>query len=85
MPMETINPSIEVLRKGLLQLRRGQVERLSELSLIPATTIWKLRGGHVTNPTINTFSALTKHLPAALEDTSRRVSRSTPKPAGGDV
>lgn len=85
MAMETVTPSIEVLRKGLQQLRRGQVERLSVLSSIPATTIWKLRGGHVTNPTINTFSALSKHLPAALEKDARRGTRPTSKPDGGAV
>lgn len=58
-------PSAADVRAALLPLTLRQIERLSGLSGVPATTIYKVRLGETANPGIETVRKFLPHIDAA--------------------
>jgi predicted transcriptional regulator len=58
-------PSISDVQAALSHLNTGQLTRLSELSGVPFTTIYKIKRGEVRNPGIGTVRKFAPHIEAA--------------------
>lgn len=63
--MDLLITSAEQVRDALKPLTLRQLDRLSELSGVPATTIYKIQRGETTNPGIETVRKFMPHLDAA--------------------
>jgi predicted transcriptional regulator len=63
--MEIIIPSIDEVRARLAPLTLKQLDRLSELSGVPATTIYKIKLGTTTNPGVETLRKFMPHVQEA--------------------
>lgn len=55
-------PSVDEIRAALAPLTLRQIERLSELSGVPAPTIYKVKLGDTTNPGIETVRKFAPHI-----------------------
>jgi predicted transcriptional regulator len=60
-------PSVEQVRAALAPFNLKQIDRLSELSGVPATTIYKIKRGETQNPGIETLRQFLPHVSAALD------------------
>lgn len=60
-------PSIEVVRSRLHELNLRQLARLSELSGVPPTTIYKIQRGETENPGIETVRKFLPHIESVRE------------------
>ena len=69
--MNTPLLSAEQVQAALAPLSLKQVDRLAELSGVPATTIYKIKRGETENPGIETVRKFLPHIEAAA----------TPEPA----
>lgn len=58
-------PSVADIKAALTPLTLRQLNRLSELSGVPATTISKIRRGETGNPGIETVRLFAPHIAAA--------------------
>jgi transcriptional regulator with XRE-family HTH domain len=56
----------EDVRAALSALSLRQIERLAELSGVPATTIYKIKRGETVNPGIDTVRKFMPHVEASL-------------------
>lgn len=65
--MSTI-PSAEDVRAALAPLSLKQLDRLAELSGVPATTIYKVKRGETENPGIETVRKFLGHVAVVLEE-----------------
>lgn len=63
--MSTEIPSALQVRAWLLPLTNRQLQKLSELSGVPFTTLWKIRSGETENPRIESVRSIAPHLSAA--------------------
>lgn len=63
--MQTTTPSAEQVRAALQPLSMKQLARLSELSGVPSTTLYKIKLGTTTNPGIETVRAFVPFISAA--------------------
>ena len=69
--MNTSIPSSIAIKVQLKRLDNVQLQRLSELSGVPFTTLWRCRCGKTTNPGIETVRRFHPYIEAALaEETS---------------
>lgn len=59
-------PSAEQVRAALSPLTMKQLERLEELSGVPATTIYKIKRGETENPGIETLRRFLPHISEAI-------------------
>lgn len=75
--MDTTIPAAAEVVARIEPLTNGQLQRLSELSGVPFTTLWKIRSGETTNPRIDSASKFWPYIEAAQE-----ASGSTPEAAG---
>jgi predicted transcriptional regulator len=66
--MNTIIPSAEDVRARLSPMSYAQVQRLAELSGVPFTTLWKVRGGETKDPRIDTVRQFMPHVEAVLSE-----------------
>lgn len=55
-------PTIEYVRDALASLTLKQLDRLEELSGVPATTIYKIKRGETQNPGIETLRGFLPHI-----------------------
>jgi predicted transcriptional regulator len=55
-------PTIEEVRAALAPLTLKQLDRLGELSGVPATTIYKIKRGETANPGIETVRQFVSHI-----------------------
>lgn len=60
-------PSVEQVRAQLAPLTLKQIDRLAELSGVPATTIYKIKLGTTENPGVETLRKFLPHVRAAAE------------------
>ena len=65
--MELLLPSAEQVRAQLAPLTLKQLDRLAELSGVPATTIYKIKRGETENPGIETLRRFLPHIAGALD------------------
>lgn len=65
--MELTLPSVEQVRAALSPLTMKQLERLEELSGVPATTIYKIKRGETENPGVETLRRFLPHIAAVVE------------------
>lgn len=63
--MDITLPSIADVRAKLAPLTLKQLDRLAELSGVPATTIYKIKRGDTENPGMETVRAFLPHVDAA--------------------
>jgi predicted transcriptional regulator len=63
--MENDFPTIEQVRAALAPLTLRQLDKLGELSGVPATTIYKIKRGETENPGINTVRSFVAHIAEA--------------------
>lgn len=70
--METSLISAEAVRAALAPLTLRQLDRLAELSGVPATTIYKIKRGETSNPGIETVRRFLPHINAAWADPAGR-------------
>lgn len=66
--MDISFPSAEQVRAQLAPLTLRQLDRLSELSGVPATTIYKIKRGETSNPGIETLRKFLPHVQASLAE-----------------
>ena len=66
--MDTNIPSVEEVRAALLPLTLRQIDRLAELSTVPASTISKIKYGATINPGIETVGMFMPHIAAVLRE-----------------
>jgi transcriptional regulator with XRE-family HTH domain len=66
--MKTSILSADDVRTALAALTLRQVDRLAELSGVPATTIYKIRRGETANPGIETVRKFMPHVQASLRE-----------------
>lgn len=66
--MDAQLPSAEEIRGRLAPLTLRQIERLADLSGVPATTIYKIKRGETKNPGVETLRQFMPHVDAALID-----------------
>jgi hypothetical protein len=59
--MTTHIPTCDDLRVVLGRLRHGDLQRLSRVSGVPFSTLWKVRIGETPNPRIGTVRAFWPH------------------------
>ncbi len=60
-------PSAAQVREALAPLSLKQVDALSRLSGIPATTIYKIQRGETKNPGIETLRGFLPHIAAVIK------------------
>ena len=60
--MSTDIPSVATIRLALRGLNHAATQRLSQLSGVPFTTIWKIRDGTTKNPGIETVGQFVRHI-----------------------
>ena len=65
--MELTIPSAEQVRAQLAPLTLKQLDRLAELSGVPATTIYKIKRGETDNPGLETVGKFAPHIAAAQQ------------------
>jgi len=65
--MELDIPSAEQVRAELAPLSLKQLDKLAELSKVPATTIYKIKRGETANPGVETLRKFLPHIRAALK------------------
>jgi predicted transcriptional regulator len=58
-------PSVEDVRAQLAPLSMKQLERLEQLSGVPAPTIYKIKLGDTKNPGVETLRKFVQHIKAA--------------------
>ena len=58
-------PTVEAVRAALSAMSLRQIDRLSDLSGVPAPTIAKIRRGETENPGIETVRKFAPHINAA--------------------
>jgi predicted transcriptional regulator len=58
-------PGADQVRAALAPLTLRQLDRLAELSGVPATTIYKIKRGETENPGIETLRKFVPHISAA--------------------
>lgn len=63
--MNTEIPAAADVQAALKGLGHAQMQRLSELSDVPFTTLWKVRQGNTGNPGIETVRKFLPHIDAA--------------------
>ncbi|MGV8822997.1 helix-turn-helix domain-containing protein [Methylibium petroleiphilum] len=63
--METNIPGAAEVREALAPLTLRQLDRLAELSGVPATTIYKIKRGETENPGIETLRKFLPHVAEA--------------------
>ena len=66
-PMEHSLLGADDVRAALSVLSLRQIERLAELSGVPATTIYKIKRGETTNPGIETVRKFMPHVESSLQ------------------
>jgi predicted transcriptional regulator len=66
--MSISSPSAEQVRAALQPLTLKQIDRLAELSGVPATTIYKIQRAETKNPGVDTVRKFLPHIGAALKD-----------------
>lgn len=66
--MDHIPLSSDAIRLALAPLSLRQIERLSELSGVPAPTIYKIKRGETSNPGIDTVARFMPHLRECARD-----------------
>lgn len=59
-------PSSEQIRARLAPLTLRQLERLAELSGVPASTIYKIKRGETENPGVETLRKFMPHIETAV-------------------
>lgn len=64
--MDLTFPSSEQVRAALAPLTLSQLERLAELSGVPASTIYKIKRGETKNPGVETLRQFMPFVPALL-------------------
>lgn len=67
-------PSAEEVRAALAPLSLKQLDRLAELSGVPATTIYKVKRGETENPGIETVRKFLGHVPRVLAEDADRAA-----------
>jgi len=65
--MELTLPSAEQVRAALSPLTMKQLERLEELSGVPATTIYKIKRGETENPGVETLRRFLPHIATVVD------------------
>lgn len=81
-------PSIEDVRAALEPLSRRHLDRLEELSTVPATTIYKIKRGEIANPGLDTVRRFLPHIStvvaeiAAAAETSPLIAQPAAPSAG---
>lgn len=65
--MNTEIPSALHVRAWLLPMANDQLQRLSELSGVPFTTLWKMRSGETKDPRIETVRRIAPHVSASAK------------------
>lgn len=60
--------SADQVRKALARLTLKQLDRLQELSGVPALTIYKIKRGETENPGIETVRKFWPHIDAVAEE-----------------
>lgn len=60
-------PSAEEVRSHLAPLTMKQIGRLSELSGVPSTTIYKIKRGETDNPGMETVRKFLPHIASSIE------------------
>lgn len=63
--MELNIPGVEDVQAALKPLTLKQIDRLAELSGVPAPTIYKIRNGDTKNPGVETLRKFAPHIRAA--------------------
>lgn len=66
--METNIPGAADVREALAPLTLRQLDRLAELSGVPATTIYKIKRGETENPGIETLRKFLPHVAEVLAE-----------------
>lgn len=66
--MDTNISSAEQVRAALAPLTLKQIDRLAELSTVPATTIYKIKLGKTVNPGIETVRLFMPQIEAVLRE-----------------
>ena len=61
-------PSAEQVRAQLAPLTLKQLDRLAELSGVPATTIYKIKRGETANPGIETLRKFMPHVGISMQE-----------------
>jgi len=56
---------MEAVRQALAPLTLRQLDKLQELSGVPATTVYKIKQGETANPGIDTVRKFLPHIEAA--------------------
>lgn len=73
-------PSAEELRAALAPLTLKQLDRLAELSGVPATTLYKIKRGETTNPGIDTARKFMPHISDAQKVAPEMITDDHPAP-----
>lgn len=66
--MEPSIPSVESIRSALAPLNLRELDRLAELSGVPATTIYKIKRGETENPGIETLRKFMPHIKTVMDE-----------------
>lgn len=66
--MSTHIPTLDDLRVVLTQLSYPDLRKLSRVSGVPYTTLWKVRSGETPNPRLNTVRAFWPHALRFVEE-----------------
>jgi hypothetical protein len=66
--MDIALPSMDEVRAALAPLTMKQIDRLAELSMVPAPTIYKIKLGTTENPGLETLRKFLPHIQAALQE-----------------
>lgn len=73
--MDTNIPSAEAVRAALAPLTLKQIDRLAELSTVPASTIAKIKYGATANPGIETVGMFMPHIDAILREQATLIDK----------
>ena len=65
--MELHIPGVDEVQAALKPLSLKQIDRLADLSGVPAPTIYKIRNGDTRNPGVETLRKFAPHIKAAQE------------------
>lgn len=72
--MESTLLSAEDVRAALAPLTLRQIDRLEELSMVPASTIYKIKLGVTVNPGVETVRLFLPHIEAVLAEARPSVT-----------
>jgi len=75
--MDTNIPTMDEIRAALAPFGLKQIDRLSERSGVPATTIYKIKRGETGNPGIETVRMIVPHIRPVLEEIAAPVKSSS--------